>query len=135
VVVDGWMRTGDAGYLNDDGYLFVVDQLNDMIISGGENVYSAEVENALCTHHAVTAAAVIGVPDDGWGERVHAFVTLADGQQPDEDELRAHTRNLIAAYKVPRSIRIIDKMPTSGAGKILKRQLRDTFLRPDAQTR
>jgi acyl-CoA synthetase (AMP-forming)/AMP-acid ligase II len=124
-LANGWMHTGDAGYLDDDGYLFVVDRVKDMIITGGENVYSTEVENALATHSGVGMCAVIGVPDPRWGERVHAVVLPAGGVRATEEELRRHVRERIAGYKVPRSFEFVDSMPLSGAGKILKRELRN----------
>jgi acyl-CoA synthetase (AMP-forming)/AMP-acid ligase II len=124
------MHTGDAAYLDEAGYVFITDRLKDMIISGGENVYSAEVENALAQHPAVAACAVIGLPDRLWGERVHAVVVARpEVAVPTEDELRDHVRSLIAGYKVPRSIEFADALPVSGAGKILKRELRDRHLR------
>jgi acyl-CoA synthetase (AMP-forming)/AMP-acid ligase II len=107
--------------------VFIVDRIKDMIITGGENVYSAEVENALAKHPAVAATAVIGVPDDDWGERVHAVVVLLPGQHATEAELRAHCKTLIAGYKSPRSVEFVDQMPMSGAGKILKRELRKQY--------
>ena len=124
---DGWMHTGDAGYLDERGYVFVVDRIKDMIVSGGENVYSVEVENALARHPAVATCAVIGVPDDRWGERVHAVVVLAAGQQADQDELREFCKSLIGTYKVPRSFEVVDELPLSAAGKVLKRELRAKF--------
>ncbi|MBJ8343895.1 long-chain-fatty-acid--CoA ligase [Antrihabitans sp. YC2-6] len=124
---NGWMRTGDAGYLDEDGYLYIVDRLKDMIITGGENVYSSEVENALAQHKAVAACAVIGLPDERWGERVHAVIVRAPHSSVTAAELQVHTRNLIAGYKVPRSVSFVDALPISGAGKILKRSLRDTI--------
>ena len=123
-VQDGWMHTGDGGRMDDDGYLFIVDRIKDMIITGGENVYSAEVENALAKHPAVAAVAVIGVPDPDWGERVHAVVVLLPGQKATEEQLRAHCKALVAGYRAPRSVEFVDAMPMSGAGKILKRELR-----------
>ncbi|HET6189385.1 MAG TPA: long-chain-fatty-acid--CoA ligase [Trebonia sp.] len=123
----GWMRTGDSGYLSGDGYLFVVDRIKDMIISGGENVYSAEVENALASHSAVAASAVIGVGDQVWGEHVHAVVVLADGASISAEELRAYVKTRIAAYKAPRTIQFAESLPLSGAGKVLKQQLRDEY--------
>ncbi|MCD2190432.1 long-chain-fatty-acid--CoA ligase [Actinomycetospora soli] len=121
----GWMHTGDAGWMDDAGYVFVVDRIKDMIITGGENVYSAEVENALAAHPAVASCAVIGVPDDRWGERVHAVVVLRDGvAAPPADELREHVAERIARYKAPRSVEYLEALPISGAGKILKRELR-----------
>ncbi|MBW0102295.1 long-chain fatty acid--CoA ligase [Pseudonocardia sp. KRD291] len=123
----GWMHTGDGGYLDENGYLFVVDRIKDMIVSGGENVYSAEVENALARHRAVASCAVIGVPDEQWGERVHAVVVTASGSTVTSDEVREHCRELIAGYKCPRSVEFVDALPMSGAGKILKRELRATY--------
>jgi acyl-CoA synthetase (AMP-forming)/AMP-acid ligase II len=124
-VRDGWMHTGDLGYMDERGYVFVVDRLKDMIITGGENVYSAEVENALAQHPAVASCAVIGVPDPQWGERVHAVVVL----QPDSDatfeDLQGFCRTKIANYKLPRSMDFVAELPISGAGKILKRELRE----------
>jgi acyl-CoA synthetase (AMP-forming)/AMP-acid ligase II len=119
------MRTGDAGYLDADGYLFVVDRIKDMIISGGENIYSAEVENALCAHPAVAAAAVVGVPDDKWGEIVHAVVVRHPGTEATGEELVGFVRERIAGYKVPRVVTFTEALPVSGAGKVLKRVLRD----------
>lgn len=123
----GWLHTGDLGYVDADGFVFVVDRLKDMIITGGENVYSAEVENALSKHPSIAASAVIGVPDEQYGERVHAVVVLAPGQQATEAELAAHCKEHIAGYKVPRSFEFPEALPMSGAGKILKRELRDSF--------
>jgi acyl-CoA synthetase (AMP-forming)/AMP-acid ligase II len=120
----GWMHTGDAGYLNERGYLFVVDRVKDMVISGGENIYSIEVENAVAKHPTVAACAVIGVPDERWGERVHAVVVLKTGQSVTMDELQEHVRTLISSYKVPRSMEFRDALPISAAGKVLKRDLR-----------
>jgi acyl-CoA synthetase (AMP-forming)/AMP-acid ligase II len=127
VVRNGWMHTGDGGRMDDNGYVFIVDRLKDMIISGGENVYSAEVENAVASHPAVAACAVIGVPDTDWGERVHAVVVLLDGHHVTKAEIRQHCKSLIAGYKSPRSVEFVDAMPMSGAGKILKRELRKRY--------
>jgi long-chain acyl-CoA synthetase len=125
----GWYHTGDLGYLNDRNYLFVVDRAKDMIVSGAENVYSVEVEDALYRHPAVAEAAVFGVPDETWGEAVHAVVVLAPGATATGDELRTHCRGLIAGYKVPKVIEIsAEPLPKSGPGKILKRVLRDRHL-------
>ncbi|TSD98058.1 long-chain-fatty-acid--CoA ligase [Skermania sp. ID1734] len=126
-VRNGWMHTGDGGYMNDAGYVFVVDRMKDMIITGGENVYSAEVENAVSKHPAVAQVAVIGVPDPNWGERVHAVVVLRDGHSVEAEELRAHCKELIANYKVPRSAEFVSELPISGAGKILKKELRKKY--------
>ncbi|MGD0702171.1 MAG: long-chain-fatty-acid--CoA ligase [Trebonia sp.] len=124
---DGWMHTGDGGYLDDQGYLYVVDRIKDMIVTGGENVYSAEVENAVAAHPAVAQCAVIGVPDPDWGERVHAVVVLRPGATLTHEELRAHAKSLIAGYKAPRSMEIVGQLPLSGAGKVLKRDLRQKY--------
>ena len=126
-VRDGWMHTGDAGYLDDEGFLFVVDRVKDMIISGGENIYSAEVENALARHPAVQTAAVIGIPSEKWGESVHGFVILKQGSQVSSDELIAHCKSLIAGYKCPRSVEFVTELPLSGPGKVLKTELRKPF--------
>ncbi|WP_028936953.1 acyl-CoA synthetase [Pseudonocardia spinosispora] len=123
----GWMHTGDGGYLDDDGYLFVVDRIKDMIVSGGENVYSVEVENALGKHPSVASCAVIGVPDEDWGERVHAVVVLTGDTSPTAEDLRAHVKEHIAGYKAPRTVEFVDSLPLSGAGKILKRDLRARY--------
>ncbi len=121
----GWMHTGDVGYFDDNGYLYVVDRLKDMIITGGENVWSQEVENALASHPAVSLCAVIGKPDTFWGETVHAIVNLRDNMAVTEAELIAHCRNLIAHYKCPRSVDVRDEpLPLSGANKVLKSELR-----------
>lgn len=124
----GWLHTGDGGRMDADGFLYIVDRVKDMIISGGENVYSAEVENALFQHPAVGQCAVIGVPDEKWGERVHAIVVLKQGAELDEKELIAHCKSTIAGYKCPRSITFREEpLPLSGAGKILKTELRKPF--------
>lgn len=125
-LVDGWVRTGDAGIMDEAGYLTVVDRLKDMIVSGGENVYSVEVEDALMAHPAVAMCAVIGVPDEHWGERVHAIVQARAPVSP--EELSAHCHQRIADYKCPRSWTIgPDPLPVSAQGKVLKSQLRAPF--------
>ncbi|MGP8164425.1 MAG: long-chain-fatty-acid--CoA ligase [Steroidobacteraceae bacterium] len=122
---DGWVYTGDAGRMDEEGFLYVVDRIKDMIISGGENVYTAEVENACVKHPAVAQCAVIGIPDDTWGEAVHAIVIIKDGHRLAAEELIAHCHGLIAGYKCPHSVEIRSQpLPMSGAGKILKRELR-----------
>lgn len=124
----GYMHTGDAGYLDADGFLFVVDRIKDMIVSGGENVYSAEVEDALYLHPAVAECAVIGIPSEAWGEAVHAVVVPKAGQSVDEATLIAHCRERIAHYKCPRSVEIRrEELRKSGPGKILKTELRRPF--------
>lgn len=127
-IVDGWLHTGDGGYVDDDGFLFIVDRVKDMIISGGENVYSAEVENTLYQHPAVNQCAVIGVPHEKWGEQVHGIILLHEGQNASEDELINHCKKLIAGFKCPRSVSFqTEPLPLSGAGKILKTELRKPF--------
>jgi len=122
----GWYHTGDAGYLDDGGYLFLVDRVKDMIVTGGENVYSAEVENAIASHPAVEQVAVIGIPDETWGESVHAVIVSKESATVTADEIRAWARDRIAGYKVPKSVEFRDEpLPLSGAMKILKRELRD----------
>ncbi len=124
----GWYHSGDAGYVDDEGYLFLVDRTKDMIVTGGENVYSTEVEQALASHPAVAQAAVIGVPDDTWGEAVHAVVVLKPEHTATQDELIEHARGLIAGYKVPKEVTFRDEpLPLSGAMKVLKRELRAPF--------
>ncbi len=124
----GWYHTGDAGYLDDGGYLFLVDRVKDMIVTGGENVYSVEVENALSSHTAVLQAAVIGIPHEQWGEAVHAIVVLHEGATITVDELLAHSRELIAGYKLPKSVEFrSEPLPLSGAMKVLKRELRAPY--------
>ena len=124
---EGWMHTGDGAYMDADGFVFIVDRMKDMIISGGENVYSVEVENALAKHPAVAACAVIGVPSEQWGESVHAVVVPKPGQTATPEELIAHCKTLIAGYKCPRSIEFAEALPLSGAGKVLKTKLREPF--------
>ena len=126
-VRDGWMHTGDGGYMDADGFVFIVDRLKDMIISGGENVYSAEVENVLAQHPAVAVCSVIGIPSAEWGESVHAVVVLKAGASATGEELVAHCKSLIAGYKCPRSVEFREALPLSGTGKILKTELRKPF--------
>jgi long-chain acyl-CoA synthetase len=124
----GWYHTGDAGYLDERGYLFLVDRVKDMIVTGGENVYSAEVENALASHPAVAEVAVLGIPHDVWGEAVHAIVVFKPDAAASEDELVAHARERIAGFKVPKSIEFrTEPLPLSGALKVLKRELRAPY--------
>jgi acyl-CoA synthetase (AMP-forming)/AMP-acid ligase II len=121
----GYMHTGDLGYMDEDGYVYLVDRAKDMIVSGGENVYSVEVEAALYAHPAVLEAAVFGIPDEKLGEQVHAAVVLKQGQSAPVEELVAHCRKAIAPYKCPKMVTIhAAPLPKSGAGKILKRELR-----------
>lgn len=133
-IVDGWLRTGDAGYMDENGFVYLVDRVKDMIISGGENVFSAEVENALAGHPAIAECAVIGVPDQRWGERVHAIVRLREGTSVTEDDVIAHCKTLIAGYKCPRSVEFRQEpLPLSAAGKILKSELRKSYWQDGAR--
>lgn len=127
VLVDGWYYTGDVGYLTKDGYLYIRDRLKDMIISGGENIYPAEVEQALARHPAVLEAGVIGVPSDKWGEEVKACVALHPGAEADEADIIAHCRTLLAGFKCPKSVDFHDALPRNANGKILKRVLREPY--------
>ena len=124
-IIDGWMHTGDGGYMDEEGYVYLVDRVKDMIISGGENVYSMEVENVIAQHPAVSQCAVIGIPSEQWGETVHAFVIPKEGAKVNAAEIIAFCKERIAGYKCPRSIDIrTEPFPLSGAGKVLKRELR-----------
>lgn len=124
-LIDGWYHSGDAGYLDEDGYLYIHDRVKDMIVSGAENIYPAEVENALHEHPAVADCAVIGVPDDKWGEAVKAIVVAK--APVTADELIAFARERIAGYKVPKSVDFADVLPRNPSGKILKKDLREPF--------
>lgn len=124
----GWMHSGDGGYMDERGYVFIVDRMKDMVISGGENIYSAEVEDALYQHPAVIECAVIGIPDERWGEAVHAIVRLQEGEQASADELIAHSHKMIAGFKCPRGVDFVtEPLPLSGAGKVLKTELRKPY--------
>lgn len=127
VTSDGWLKTGDAGYLDDEGYLYLHDRLKDMIISGGENVSPAEVENVLMTHPDVGDVAVIGVPDERWGEAVKAVVVPAVGTSPSEAELIAYARQRLGGYKLPKSVDFAQVLPRTPSGKLLKRTLREPY--------
>ncbi|MBP7705358.1 MAG: long-chain-fatty-acid--CoA ligase [Caulobacter sp.] len=125
---NGWMWSGDAGFMDEDGFVYITDRFKDMIVTGGENVYSIEVENVVSRHPAVVECAVIGVPDEKWGERVHAVVVLKAGETLDLDGLAAHCRAEIAGYKTPRSLQVSDApLPRSAAGKVLKTELRSPW--------
>ena len=127
-IQDGWLHTGDLGYLDSDGYLYVLDRRTDLIVSGGENVYPAEVEAVLLAHPAVVEAGVIGIPDEAWGQAVVASVHLRPGSGADEEELQAFCRERLAGYKVPREIRFSGPLPRNAAGKLLRRDLRESWL-------
>lgn len=123
----GWLRTGDAAYRDDDGYVYVHDRVKNMIVSGGENVYPAEVENALFGHPAIAEVAVIGVPDPRWGEAVKAIVVLRSGQSASEADLIAYARQRIAGFKLPKSVDFVDALPRNATGKVLHRTLRERY--------
>ena len=124
----GWYHTGDAGYLDSGGYLFLVDRVKDMIVTGGENVYSAEVENAIASHPGVAQVAVIGIPSEQWGEAVLAIVVVKDGATVTEEEIKAWSKERIAGYKVPKAVEFrTEPLPLSGAMKVLKRELRAPY--------
>ncbi|HWI43057.1 MAG TPA: long-chain-fatty-acid--CoA ligase [Nocardioides sp.] len=127
ITEDGWFRTGDIGHLDEGGFLYVSDRLKDMIITGGENVYSPEVERVLAEHPAVLEVAVIGVPDDRWGESVKAVVALKPGAEASEVELIEFTRERLAKFKAPRSVDVVEALPRNPTGKIMKRDLRQPY--------
>jgi long-chain acyl-CoA synthetase len=127
LTADGWLRTGDGGYLDEEGYLFLTDRIKDMIVSGGENVYPIEVEEVLAQHPDVAEVAVIGVPDERWGETVKALVVPRAGAEPGADELIAFARERLAGYKLPRSVELVAELPRTPSGKVLKRELRERY--------
>ena len=124
---DGWFYSGDAGYTDEDGYLYIYDRVKDMIVSGAENIYPAEVESALFGHPAIADVAVIGVPDQKWGEAVKAVVVLKTGQTASADEIIAFARERIASYKCPKTVDFVDALPRNPSGKLLKRELREPY--------
>jgi acyl-CoA synthetase (AMP-forming)/AMP-acid ligase II len=126
-IKDGWMHTGDAAYRDADGYIFIYDRVNDMIVSGGENIYPAEVENAIFGHPDVADVAVIGVPDDKWGETVKAIVIVKPGASQNADGIIAWARERVAGYKVPKSVDVVTAIPRNASGKILRRELRKPY--------
>ncbi|HEY5338534.1 MAG TPA: fatty acid--CoA ligase [Rhizomicrobium sp.] len=124
---DGWLRTGDAGYIDEDGYIYIHDRVKDMIISGAENIYPAEVESAIYGHPDVADVAVIGVPDDKWGEAVKAMVVPKPGKSPDAQDIINFARTRIAAFKAPKTVEFIEVLPRNASGKILRRELREPY--------
>jgi acyl-CoA synthetase (AMP-forming)/AMP-acid ligase II len=127
LVEGGWLRTGDGAYRDEEGYFFLQDRLKDMIISGGENVYPAEVENALADHPAVADVAVIGVPHERWGETVKAVVVQRPGTDTDAEDLIAFARTRLAKYKCPTSVDFADDLPRTPSGKVMKKELRAAY--------
>ena len=132
-LIDGWVYTGDMGYYDDEGYIYIADRKKDMIISGGENVYPREVEEVLYQHPAVLEAAIIGVPDPYWVEKVHAIVVTRKGVSTTDEELIAFCKKHIAGYKAPKTIEFVDSLPKNPAGKILKRELREKYWKEQAR--
>ena len=126
---DGWLRTGDGGFVDADGYLFLTDRIKDMVVSGGENVYPIEVEEALSQHPGVSEVAVIGLPDERWGETVTAIVVPVAGSEPTAEELIAFARSRLAGYKLPRIVEFAAELPRTPSGKVLKRDLRERYAR------
>ncbi len=126
-IIDQWFHTGDAGFFDADGYLYIHDRVKDMIVSGGENIYPAEVENAIFGHPAVADVAVIGVPDPRWGEAVKAIVVRKPGITVTPEEITAWARERIAGYKLPKSVDFTDTLPRNPSGKILRRELRQPY--------
>jgi long-chain acyl-CoA synthetase len=120
-----WFRSGDVGIVDDDGYLYIVDRIKDMIITGGENVYPREVEEVLYTRLEVEECAVIGLPDPEWGERVTALIIPRPGETIDQQALTAYLKSHLSSFKVPKAYRVVEDFPKSPAGKILKRELRE----------
>jgi len=126
-LVDGWVHTGDAGYLDHDGYVVIQDRLKDLIIVGGENVYPHEIENVLARHPSVADAAVVGVPDEVFGEAVYAFVAARPGAEVRPRDLLTHCRDHLAGFKIPTRFELVEQVPRNPSGKILRRKLRDRF--------
>ncbi len=125
-VRDGWYFSGDAGYLDDDGFLYICDRIKDMIISGGENIYPAEIESVLMGHDGVLDAAVVGVPNRKWGEEVKAFIVPNPNVPISQEELITYCVDKLASFKLPKTVEFIDIVPRNGAGKVQKNVLRDT---------
>ncbi|MDA8707954.1 long-chain-fatty-acid--CoA ligase [Hellea sp.] len=126
-VKDGWFRSGDAGYFDEDGFLYIHDRVKDMIVTGGENVYPAEVENALFGHPDIADVAVIGVPDEKWGEAVKAIIIPKPGTTPSEADIITYAKTRIAGYKCPKSVDVAEALPRNASGKVLRRQLREPY--------
>jgi long-chain acyl-CoA synthetase len=127
ITADGWFKTGDAGYLDADGYLYIHDRVKDMIVSGGENIYPAEVENVLMSHPAILDCAVIGIPDEKWGESPIAIVVRAPDSTVTEAEIIAYSRERLAGFKCPTKVEWADMLPRNPSGKILKKDLREPY--------
>ena len=133
VDASGFFRTGDAGYFDEDGFLYIHDRVKDMIVSGGENIYPAEVENAIFGHPGVADVAVIGVPDEKWGEAVKAIIVVKPGEAPTQDSIIAWARERIAGYKCPKTVEFIEVLPRNPSGKVLRKDLRETYWKDQAR--
>ena len=127
---DGWFRSGDAARVDEDGYVYIVDRIKDMIISGGENIYPAEIEDLLLTHPGIAECAVIGVPDETWGEVPRAVVVPAAGTELDPEQVLASLSGHLAKYKIPKSVVIADELPRTASGKLLKSRVRHRYGAP-----
>ena len=126
-IKDGWFYSGDIGYFDDEGFLYIHDRVKDMIVSGGENIYPAEVENALLSHPQIADAAVIGIPDEKWGEATKAFIVQMEGDPLDEAEVISYVRTQIAGYKCPKTVEHVNELPRNPSGKILRKDLRAPY--------
>ena len=133
VIKNGWYHTGDMGYVNDEGFLYISDRLKDMIISGGENIYPTEIESVLIRHTCVQEVAIIGIPNEKWGEEVKAIVVLKEGMHVSDEELIEYCRGELAGYKLPRSVDFISLLPRNPSGKVLKTELRRSYWQSDAR--
>jgi len=129
----GWLHTGDLGVMDENGYVYILDRAKDMIISGGENIYSREIEDVILLHPAVHEVAVIGVPDETWGEAVKAIVSLKKGQNATEEEIIRFCKGHLASYKKPKSVEFIDEIPKNPYGKVLKKELREKYWEGEAR--
>lgn len=127
VLADGWFRSGDAARIDEDGYVFIVDRIKDMIISGGENIYPAEIEDLLLAHPDIVECAVIGVADDKWGEVPRAVVVAREGVELDPDDVLASLAGRLAKYKIPKSVVVADELPRTASGKLLKARVRSRY--------
>jgi acyl-CoA synthetase (AMP-forming)/AMP-acid ligase II len=126
-IIDGWLHTGDLGYYDENGFIFIVDRKKDMIVTGGENVYSREVEDVLYKHPAIGEVAVVGIPDPVWVERVHAVVALKKDAAASENEIIAFCKDHVASYKAPKSVEFLEALPKNPQGKILKKEIRAKY--------